>query len=259
VYLVGFFYLNGANAMVDPDAIVGYFADWDLTAVERDYLALHRERYAFLAAVVDPFVREATARTGAPTRILDVGAHFQTEMFRRMYPDALVNTLGFAHDLVTPRSGELHFEVDLNDVLEPARCPEPEPHDIVVMAEVIEHLYTSPVTVLRYIARWLEVDGKLLIQTPNAVSLNRRIRLLTGRNPYEMIRESRVNPGHFHEYTVSELRDVARDIGLEVESASLHNYFASETNRAAVNDLLSRVLPPSFRRGITMCLSKRKS
>lgn len=87
---------------------------------------------------------------------------------------------------------------------------------MVVFAEVIEHLYASPRLVLRFLHHLLSGAGVLLIQTPNAASLTKRVKLLAGSNPYEKIREDATNPGHFREYTASELREYASSEGFEV-------------------------------------------
>jgi SAM-dependent methyltransferase len=157
-----------------------------------------------------------------------------------------VDTLGFAHPLFPPRDGERHIEADLN-------APPGDgdtSYDLVVAAEVIEHLHSSPVTVLRHLASWARPGGWVLLQTPNAVALHKRLRMLAGRNPIEPIRLDPSNPGHFHEYTLGELRDAAREAGLGVGGWRTANYFGSNRAYAA----LGRVLPPSLRHGITIWL-----
>ena len=78
-------------------------------------------------------------------------------------------------------------------------------YDLVVFAEVIEHLHTSPVHTLAFVRGLLADAGVLILQTPNAASLPKRLKLLAGRNPYELIRADGGNPGHFREYTLAEL------------------------------------------------------
>ena len=81
------------------------------------------------------------------------------------------------------------------------------------MAEVIEHLYTAPEIVLKCIKKIIKQNGYFIIQTPNAASLSKRMKLMfQGRNPYEMIRVDHNNPGHFREYTVDELEKIFIDL-----------------------------------------------
>src|SRR5438105_3728935 len=77
-------------------------------------------------------------------------------------------------------------------------------YDIVVCAEVIEHLPISPMHVLRLLEAALRPGGWLVLQTPNAARIGNRVRLLAGCNPFEPLREDSVSPGHFREYTVAE-------------------------------------------------------
>ena len=86
-------------------------------------------------------------------------------------------------------------------------------------------------------------------ETPNAAAWNKRIALLRGVNPFEPIRESRRNPGHFREYTAAELRRLGDDVGLEVERLDLVDYFNAPIRAPA--RFLSR-LRPRLRQGITV-------
>src|SRR5205823_6516869 len=89
-------------------------------------------------------------------------------------------------------------------------------YDVVVMAEVIEHLYTAPELVLGFLKTLVADNGLVIIQTPNAAALSKRLKLLFGRNPYELIRVDTTNPGHFREYTSRELIRIAEGAGFEV-------------------------------------------
>lgn len=55
--------------------------------------------------------------------------------------------------------------------------------DAIVMGEIIEHIFDTD-KVIKEIRRMLKDKGHLIITTPNIASLNRRIRLLLGKNPY---------------------------------------------------------------------------
>jgi SAM-dependent methyltransferase len=210
----------------------------ELTPEWRHYLAYHRRRYAVL--------RRLALDLGGQ-RVLDVGPMFEVQMLR----DAghHVDTLGYPHPLFPPRDGERHIEAELNA---PALAGDGS-YDLVVAAEVIEHLHAAPELVLRWLAGWLRPGGWLLLQTPNAVALHKRVRMLLGRNPIEPIRADPSNPGHFHEYTIGELHDAAAAAGLAVGGWEAANYFGTSRAYAA----LGRVLPPSLRHGVTLWLRAR--
>jgi hypothetical protein len=248
-----------------PSDVRSYFEAWarradaaqagELDAEAHTYLRYHARRYLHLVRTVDE-VLARSARRERP-RLLDVGPNYQTELLRAAHPEGTVDTLGFAHPSFPPRDGEQHVHFDLNDAYYRDRWPEAAGHDVVVMAEVIEHLHTSPVTVLRCVSTWLAPGGAVVIQTPNACALHKRLRMLAGRNPYEPIRGTRENPGHFHEYTVSELREAAAEAGLRVAGCDVANYFEPATPGARLYSQAGRVLPPSLRHGITVSLIRQ--
>ncbi|MCX7785871.1 MAG: hypothetical protein N2201_06585, partial [candidate division WOR-3 bacterium] len=125
-----------------------------------------------------------------------------------------------------------------------------------VLAEVIEHLYTSPICVLKFIDSFLSSNGFLIIQTPNAASLLKRITLLIGRNPYEMIREGPFNPGHYREYTKKELFLLAQQIGYKVFWFKYSNYFNRLSKIEKIYGFAQKFMPPSLNDGMTLILQK---
>lgn len=214
----------------------------------RSYLAFHAVRYVLLAETVGRLVAD---RDPSTLRILDVGPAYQTDLFRRLWPAAHVDSLGLADHRFEPRPGERHFEVDLNAVDASGDGVE-DPYDVVVLAEVIEHLSTAAGTVLSFLASAVASGGYLVVQTPNAVALPRRLKMLAGRNPAEPIRAGRTNPGHFHEFTARELVAEAEQVGLVPDSVELGNYFVSDqTWRQRYNRLFGPRLPRNWRDGIT--------
>jgi hypothetical protein len=215
------------------------------------YLRFHARRYGHLLAAVGDVIG---TRPATEIRVLDVGPAYQTALLRGMWVGLAVDTLGFGDVRFAPRAGERHFHVDLNETAA-AEVVEGG-HDLIVLAEVIEHLYTSGETVLAFLRRFVPAGGTLLLQTPNAVALPRRLKMLIGRNPSEPIRPDRFDPGHFHEYTVDELATAAVAAGFRVGGTELANYFANGGGlRRRYNELVAPRLPSSLRDGITMVLS----
>jgi SAM-dependent methyltransferase len=206
---------------------------------EQVYLRTHRRRYAVLLELVDEL---------RPQRILVVGPSFESELLRERFPATMVNTLGWLDHRFPLRDGERHWEVDLNDPAD----PEVDEHDVVVCGEVIEHLHVALVPVLRFLASALRPGGHLILQTPNATALPKRLRMLLGRNPYEPIRDEPGNPGHFHEYTLGELLEAIDRAGLEVTRSLTANYFDHGSRKNRVYRAVGSLLPGTLREGITV-------
>jgi SAM-dependent methyltransferase len=218
------------------------------------YWIYHQRRYSVL--LEDLVGRLASGPDARPKRLLDVGPNLQTGLLRQARPEAVIDTLGFSHPFFAPRPGERHIELDLNDTHTAGSPPGNHEYDVVLAAEVIEHLHTAPAVVLGYLAQWLRDDGVLILQTPNAVALHKRLRMLAGRNPYEPIRTSKTNPGHFHEYTVPELVDAAGEAGLAPDRWTTANYFGGSGRVGRLYAALGPMLPANLRHGITIWLRR---
>jgi SAM-dependent methyltransferase len=223
-----------------------------LDAEAREYLDYHATRYARLLDAV----QELAGRAGPeePLRVLDVGPNIQTGLLRTIQPESVVDTLGFANPAVPPRERERHQEFDLNHSSERGRWPVlSRQYDLIVVAEVLEHLHIPASMVLEFLGHQLRRPGFIIIQTPNAAALHKRLALLLGRNPVQAPRACQENPGHFHEYTVRELRDQLRAGGLTIDWLRAENYFGSgrpaELYRAA-----GHLMPATWRHGVTLCV-----
>lgn len=206
---------------------------------EAVYLRTHARRYELLSGLV---------REASPSSILVVGPSYDSVMLRDVVPGVPIDTLGWADHRFPRVEGERHVEHDLND---PA-YPELGPYDVVVCGEVLEHLHVAPGPVLRRFASALAPGGRLILQTPNATALPKRLRMLLGRNPYDTIRDEERNPGHFHEYTVRELLRELERAGLRVERWLTENYFDHGSRKNRAFRAVGSVLPATLREGITV-------
>jgi Methyltransferase domain len=215
------------------------------------YFDFHRVRYEYLIYELNKAARDFPH--ASPLRILDVGQSLMTRLVRRALPNAIVNTLD-NHDDSRYRDRDEHFVWDLNLTPRRETWPDAGRYHIVILAEVLEHLYTAPHFVLDFFSASLEEGGYLILQTPNAVSLLKRAQLLAGRNPFQLIRDDR--SGHFREYTVKELVAMAQASDFRVVSAAVENYFRPARRLARAVNRVCDFLPQSLREGITMSLKK---
>ena len=223
------------------------------------YLAFHQPRFAFLLKVVSEQV------VGAP-RILDVGPSPFTAMLRATLHSP-VDTLGLEPEATSERGRHFHF--NLNDTQHGAKWRlDFGRYDLIVFAEVIEHLFTAPEIVLAYLRDLLVPGGQLVLQTPNAASLRKRIKLALGRNPFERIRLDPSNPGHFREYTATELAQILAHSGFAVRQSWTQFYFDARHARHLVGNeppsrlrgtvvnIVNRALPAFLREGITILAAR---
>ncbi|WP_174301493.1 methyltransferase domain-containing protein [Caulobacter sp. S45] len=210
-----------------------------------DYEAFHARRFSYLLATALRLRPEAQ-------RVLDVGSGPFSAMLRDAFPE--VWTLGFSGQAETR-----HIAYDFNAIQHGVMPQADTGFDLIVFSEVVEHLHVPAAAALVALKSLLNPGGAILMQTPNAAEIMNRVALLWGRNPYERLRLTPMNPGHFREYTLAELADDAEAAGLEVLFSEYRDYFP--TQRVAgfhpVRLLLdqARKVVPAFRGGITMALA----
>jgi SAM-dependent methyltransferase len=227
---------------------------------DNEYVGFHSERYAFALDVV-------ARRCPHPCRSLDVGPAPFTELLAAR-TGTPVDTLGFAPDGPSAGGGR-HVHFDLNELDRAVTPPDIGPYDLVVFNEVLEHLHTSPAKVLPWLHGLLTPDGVLMIQTPNAAAVGRRVRLLLGRNPYDLINTDTLHPRHFREYTRHELEDFAVDAKLEIVELVMGSYFdhTYESNlrtrdrahlAGVAQNAVYRSLPASLRTGMTAVMRRAR-
>jgi SAM-dependent methyltransferase len=248
-------------------------------AEQLEYLKFHAARYKYLLEIVAKFItiiplsRRVSERVGVDSsshilsdaqtsgdntlnsnlssnKILDIGTGFEVDLLRHIFK-VPIDTAGFYHSGWPVLDGERFYELDLNNT-ELLDNAVDQKYPLIIMAEVIEHLYTAPEIVLDKIKTWLEPNGILVIQTPNAVSLPKRLKMLLGIQPFEKIRLNKSNPGHFREYTMQELTKILKDLSFEVLYASRKNYFSPNNKFLQFLFSLEFLWPPSLRTGMTV-------
>ncbi len=223
---------------------------------DRGYVAYHAPRFAHLLAQLDGSGLDGSSR------LLDVGRSRLTALLHQRF-GVPVDSLGFGADHDTPEGRHWGFDLERTQRQEDWRRDLPR-YDLVVLAEVLEHLHTAPQQVLGFLRTLMPDGGRLVLQTPNAASLAKRLKLLAGRHPYDMIRTDPRNPGHFREYTRGELAALAAATGFTVEDCRTHSDFDARFPHdesgaptgprplvGTLKNLVYRTLPAPLRPGIT--------
>ena len=226
-----------------------YFSKIGLNPIEIEYLFYHSPRLDYLLEKIKNLINNIEDEKKRAVNILDIGPHFLTQIIREN-SNAVVDQLGWRFDKVSQlKKNETHYDFDLNSTIDFNNCPKLPQYDILIACEIIEHLYTSPNYVLNFFKRIVRDDGFLVLGTPNAVSLKHRIVMLYGKNPYELIRETLDNPGHFREYTKNELINYASKNGFELFDFNCQSYY-NYIHHGIMGKMykqLSKILPYSFR------------
>ncbi len=226
---------------------------------ESGYLRYHAPRYSTLVQLISEEYKSGG-------RILDIGRSKLTQIISD-FLNVRVDSLGFQPDSVTTTGKHFHYNLNDSQSTDLWR-KDIEPYDLIIFAEVIEHLYTSPNLVLSFINSITRKGGIVILQTPNAVVFHKRLTMLTGKNPFARIRENNQTPGHFREYTKNELAEYSINTGFDVKRFRYENYFdyrySSHTTRRLsyqpsrkLFNLFYSCCPGSFKPGMTLVLEKK--
>jgi len=224
------------------------FMDSEMDEGSVHYIKFHQYRFKYLLELVFSTLKNRNSTDSI--RVLDIGPAYQTLLIRNFFPHLQVDTLGFNHSFNQLREGERHFIQDLN-FCEEKWDEEIKKYDLIIFCEVIEHLYTMPDIILARLYQSLNKGGHLIIQTPNALAIHKRIKLLFGIQPYDLLLENKM--GHFREYTALELEHILKNVGFDQISVKMKNYF--DNNSTALHRLFVKsefLLPGSFRDGMTL-------
>ena len=100
--------------------------------------------------------------------------------------------------------------------------------DMVTVMAVLEHYPHSLKSFMENVIGLLEPDGRIYIEVPNLAYWPKRIGLLRGQTPQAQISDIFHSEvpfiGHHHEFTISELRQLAELSGLRIISEEAYNY-----------------------------------
>ncbi len=224
---------------------------YNLTDEQKVYLAVHSKRFELILN----WLNDKDLKT-----VLDIGPSFFSEL---LYPKFQSNLwlMGFNHE--DSLGGHLASDAiikktnfiaqDLN-FLEANKLT--VKFDLIICAEVIEHLYTSPNKLFKHLHNFLNNEGYLIVQTPNAVALRKRLYMLLGKNPFEIPRENLDNPGHYREYTLKELKIFALKNGFSIEKVIQDEYFENPSFLSKTYRTFNKLIPPNLKSGITLILKK---
>jgi SAM-dependent methyltransferase len=180
---------------------------------QEDYLAAHRARFVELDNLA--VVLTAKAKIDTP-KVLDVGMSINTLVLRELLPRASLIVFDRPGVVVPPNYPIGLYTGDLTDpALDDLGLR--ERFDVILFAEVIEHLLADPVRVLRFFLRHLTPNGRLVVTTPNFFSRDNLNKMRARINPQpvfkpEYTRET-ASIHHVREYAMSELLEMGEAAG----------------------------------------------
>jgi SAM-dependent methyltransferase len=181
---------------------------------EASYLNYHIRRFW----ETDSIVNGLLANRAKPNKILDLGFSANTIIIKTLFPDSSV----FVADL-PQRCNELSNKAGLSgmfhvDLTQFALHKKYLGHqfDVIIFAEVLEHLPANPLKVLQFLLRHLSLQGYLILTTPNLYTRDKlrkmalRINPTPAFPPHYRIGQSQ---DHIRLYCMSELLELIDNSG----------------------------------------------
>lgn len=193
-----------------------------------EYERIHERRFEILRRYI---IQLGLPRTAA---VLDIGCYppVMLDWLRRRFND--VSGLCSRHErMLDAKIRQANLDTDRLPFLDNS-------FDLVLFSEVLEHLLGHPRLVLAECARVLRPGGKLLITTPNAVALKRRLTVLTGKPTgpaLAQLPDLKKQPDavyhiHHKEYTQAELRELFQaETLLSLERVELVSFYTPGRRR----------------------------
>jgi 2-polyprenyl-3-methyl-5-hydroxy-6-metoxy-1,4-benzoquinol methylase len=193
------------NAVYDEFVKPGGFHEMN------SYYEISRERYyltlRYLAEIDLP----------SPAKVLDVGGGQFAILASKLFGDQA--TIGDISDAYRAPADEAGAQFQVCNLLEDDPPPFKGAFDLVILAEVVEHMPLPPYVVLSKVRGWLRPGGALLVTTPNLFRLRNLIRMVRGRDPFDrfMLPRADVGVGHQTEYSADHLDWQLKEAGFVVE------------------------------------------
>lgn len=100
--------------------------------------------------------------------------------------------------------------------------------DLVTVMAVLEHYPHSLKIFIENVKRMTAANGRIYFEVPNIAYLPKRIGLLRGQTPLanlaDIYQSEEPFIGHHHEFTIDEMRGLARLSGLKIVTEEFYNY-----------------------------------
>ena len=176
---------------------------------------------------------------GPDVRLLDVGCFngYISYLFRHLgYHVTGTDMQKLEHrDALFERAGIEFIRANMNDP-SPYHHLAAKPFDIVIIAQVIEHILNHPLGLIRSLGAAMRQGGLMILTTPNPANIMNAARIVKGRSmlwgTQDFMDEPKFDGGeiiseghiHYREYTRAELCHLLTVAGLRIEKSQYLGY-----------------------------------
>jgi len=162
-----------------------------------------------------PRIKAIVGLVGTQKNVLDIGCYDGTIGSAIARNGNKVSGIDFSKEAVAlaMKKGIDAYQADIEEDAMPFQ---EHSFDVVVFAEIIEHVFDTD-AFLEKIKKYLIKDGQIVLTTPNLATFGRRLMLLLGRNPLIEVSCHDGAAGHIRYFVKESLCALLKAHGFEVE------------------------------------------
>ncbi len=216
-----------------------FASEKDLIIGQKEYGKTHKKRFFEVMNILAMAEKEQPA-----ANILEFGISEFSGMYKKAFPSINFYTsdrpvpddfIGFTEEKIRFISKcEDHFSIDLEDLnqMESFVNTQKNKFNLILFAEVLEHLTIHPVDLMSNMIQLLNNQGYLYITTPNFFSKKNRLLMKKWENPQEVYPSQNGNwdaHHHYREYAQKELFRFIENAGGKVLAFYFSDCWDSES------------------------------
>ncbi|MDG5816912.1 methyltransferase domain-containing protein [Chitinispirillales bacterium ANBcel5] len=175
------------------------------TARGHQYIKTHWERYVNLLTMMPPI--------NSNTRVLEIGASILSAHLHLIYR---CPTTVIYHEL-EPEWKERFSELDITahpaELMKDSLPVQDNAFDLILFNEVMEHFPLYPDFFIAQLMKKLSDDGELFFSVPNFATSEKRLQLLCGKNPQDLMDKRYIYYAHHREPVMQECVDLIAQCG----------------------------------------------
>jgi hypothetical protein len=240
------------NNSFDPDNVYQEVLKFCTNNDEKKYAYDHKARFSFMLSKIIPLVKPSM-------NIASIGLSIFDPVMNQILKESHTSYYILVPNIVYADKFESSLIDNLNLINYDVCSPHPpfekmeSRFDMILFYETLEHLLYPDELVLKNITKIINVSGVLLGSVPNALSIGRRISVLSGKNTYwpkkDIVNGVFYGYGHIREYAIYEMKELLSE---EFENIKIYGYspYGSKTKINILNTLPNSLRSTIFFEGV---------
>ena len=238
------------NNLIDPDEVYERILKFCNKDDERRYAQDHKVRLSYTLSKIIPYIKP-------DMNIANIGFSIFDPMMRQISKElsasyyTLVPDKGYMEKFETSQISDLNI-IDYDLCSADSRELK---FDVILFYETLEHLLCPDELILKNISSIIKDGGILLGSVPNALSIGRRLSMLTGKNIHwpkkDIVNGVFYGYGHIREYAIYEMKELLSE---EFENIKIYGYspYGSKIKISLLNTLPHSLRSTIFFEGTKM-------